>query len=316
MNRLTETIIREHLVRKTAKQKAAFREALIRGLAEMDVTVHEEGTPKNVFSSVNVVAGDADRAEMIFGAHYDTCPRMPLPNFITPRSWLLFILYQLLLAVVIVLAASAVAFPFGRFISPGAGMAVSLIMYFLLLALMLKGPANPTTMNDNTSGVAALIEIMFQMPPEARSRCAFVFFDNEEVGLLGSSAFRKKHGNRLQTVPMINIDCIGDGDTLLLAAAKAFREDEPLRRALENAFEERGPVLSVNQESTAYPSDQAGFKKSLAVAALKQSRLFGYYMDRIHTSRDTVLRADNLARVAEGFCRMTREYFDSPKQNR
>jgi Zn-dependent M28 family amino/carboxypeptidase len=109
-------------------------------------------------------------------------------------------------------------------------------VYFGLLALMMKGPANRTTMNDNTSGVAALIGIMTALPEEMRRQCAFVFFDNEEMGMLGSSAFRKKHGKRMQSVPLINLDCIGDGDTLLLAASKAFRADETLHNALNKAF--------------------------------------------------------------------------------
>lgn len=313
MHILSQKIIHEHLVRKTGAQKSAFREMLISELNQLGVPAHAEGKP-GLLSSVNVVAGNADTAEIIFGAHYDTCPRMPLPNFITPRNPAVFILYQMMLVVLLIFVSMAVAVPTGYLVSESAGAAVWFLIYFGLLALMMKGPANPTTMNDNTSGVVALIELMTSMPEEIRARCAFVFFDNEELGMLGSSAFRKKHGKRLQTVPLINMDCVGDGDTLLMASSKAFRADEKLYAALRQSFEERGPVLDVKLETTVYPSDQSGFKKSMAIAALKKSRAVGYYMDRIHTTRDTVLREDNIDRLASGLTRMAQDYLTGPQK--
>ena len=43
-----------------------------------------------------------------------------------------------------------------------------------------------------------------------------------------------------------------------------------------------------------YPSDQAGFPMAIAVAALKYKKPFGYYMDRIHTVKDTVMDEGNI----------------------
>ena len=53
---------------------------------------------------------------------------------------------------------------------------------------MLDGKANRHTANDNTSGVAAVMELMARLPEEQRSKAAFILFDNEEKGMLGYSA--------------------------------------------------------------------------------------------------------------------------------
>lgn len=52
-----------------------------------------------------------------------------------------------------------------------------------------------------------------------------------------------------------------------------------------------------------YPSDNANFKKGAGVCALKHRPIVGYYMDRIHTSRDTVLDEANIALLRDGALR-------------
>ena len=54
-----------------------------------------------------------------------------------------------------------------------------------------------------------------------------------------------------------------------------------------------------NLKKVYYPSDQAGFPMAIAVAALKYKKPFGYYMDRIHTKRDTVFDRSNIAYLTE-----------------
>ena len=53
-----------------------------------------------------------------------------------------------------------------------------------------------------------------------------------------------------------------------------------------------------------YPSDQARFRRGVGVAALKKAPLIGYYMDRIHTRRDTVLEEDNVQLLCRGVLRL------------
>ena len=307
MTELSKKIIDQYQVRKTGKQKKAFREMLMRELAGMGIEAKEEKY-KDLFGSVNVVAGDIEKAEMIFGAHYDTCPRMPFPNFITPKNKLVYYVYQMTVVFALLLVSVIPAIPVGMVTDGREAYLVWYFTYLALFALMMKGPANPNTMNDNTSGVVTMIELMEKLPEELRSRCAFVLFDNEEVGLQGSGAFRGKHKKQAAETPMVNLDCVGDGEYLLLSASRDFREDEKLYAALKNAFGEGEKILYSEAEKTVYNSDQKKFKKSTAAAALHKGPRVGYYLDRIHTVRDIVLKEENVQWIAEGLSAMAGEY--------
>ncbi len=305
MNKLSELIIEKHLVRKTRKQKAAFREMLIWELQKLGIEAKEEKC-LNMFSSVNVVVGDADNAKLILGAHYDTASKMFLPNFITPRNPVLYIGYQILIVMLFFAASLLVVFPI-NYIAPDFMPLAFMAVYWALLLFMMMGPANPNTYNDNTSGVVALIEMLEKMDEDIRSKCAFVFFDHEEMGMVGSSAFAQMHKEAAKNTPMINIDCIGEGEHLLLSVKRAFRKDEKADNALRNAFK-MGSVLNVNAAGTVYPSDQSSFTKAVGTATLKKKKLIGYYMDRIHTSKDTVLEEKNIERVTGGMIDFAKEY--------
>ena len=307
MTELSRKITGEYLVRKTGRQKKAFREMLVRGLAGMGIEAKEEKY-KDLFGSVNVIAGDIEKAEIIFGAHYDTCPRMIFPNFITPKNSPVYYAYQMAIVFALLLISLIPAVPVGLRTTGREAYLVWYFTYLALFVLMMKGPANPTTMNDNTSGVVTLIELMAAMPEEVRSRCAFVFFDNEELGLMGSGAFKAKHKKQAKETPMVNLDCVGDGEYFLLAASKAFRADDKLMSAVKAAFGEGEEMLYSEAEKTVYPSDQKKFEKSMAMAALHKGPKVGYYMNRIHTPKDTVLKEENADRISAGLSEMARRY--------
>ena len=95
MTNASKTVLESFQIRKTKKQKAAFRDWLTEELRQMGYTV----TVEKGFAARNVVAGDPDSAEVLLTAHYDTCPRLPFPNFITPRNLFWYLLYQLVLIV-------------------------------------------------------------------------------------------------------------------------------------------------------------------------------------------------------------------------
>lgn len=66
-----------------------------------------------------------------------------------------------------------------------------------------------------------------------------------------------------------------------------------------------GKAVHLERASTTmYPSDQMGFPCAVAIAALKRSPLFGLYLDRIHTPRDTVFDESNIAFVRDGIKRL------------
>ena len=217
MTELSKIILDKWQVRKTRQQKTAFIDFMKSQIPEL--TVEEGGFGKNR----NLVIGDVKRAQMILTAHYDTCAQLPFPNFITPKNIWLYLGYSILiclpfLILVGVLAGVTSLLTDDRFI-------VFLCSYFpsmgLLFWMLLGGKPNPHTANDNTSGVIQLCEIWASLTEEQRKSVAFVFFDNEENGLLGSAYFAKLHKkDGLKDKLIFNFDCVSDGQKILIALNK------------------------------------------------------------------------------------------------
>ena len=304
MTPLCERIVRDFQARKGRARKAAFRE-LVRAEMRKEGVIFREERAKGLIENVNLVCGNLARAEFVFGAHYDTCAELPFPNLAAPLNWPLSILTQLLLTLMLALPAALCAFLARQLGAPvAAAIAVGAACGLLASALVVAGKANRHTMNDNTSGVVALLTLLSRLPKERRGRVAVVLFDNEEVGLIGSTLFRRRHARAMADRPLVNLDCVGDGEMLLLAPNKGYRADEELCARTRAAFP-AGSLAPVFARRAFYPSDQWGFPKALAVATLKRRRFFGAVIDRIHTRRDTILKEENIEYIVEGLLRLT-----------
>lgn len=299
MTSLSRTILENFQVRKSKKQKLAFADLLREHFPEL--TVQKGGFPTNR----NLILGDVENAKVVLSAHYDTCAVMPFPNFITPKKPLIAIGYSLLMLIPMVIAVLLLNLLLNLFTDNyWVHYWSSLALWFGLLILMMAGPANRHTANDNTSGVITLIEIYAALTPQQRQQVAFVFFDNEELGLLGSSHFRSVYKKQMQQKLLINFDCVSDGDHMLFALNKSA--EQTYAQAVQASFLPMGSknVLIEKLEKLYYPSDQAGFKCAIAVASLKKMRGLGYYMDRIHTPKDTVFMEENIHMLRDGTCRL------------
>ena len=156
-------------VRKRDEEKEAFRKwAVAQGkILGYSARVEELARGRHC----NVVFGSPEHAQVIYTAHYDTPARLPIPNLMTPRNIPMFALYQLGIILVLLLAA-AIAFVGAQLLMRNASLSliIALVVYYALLLLMIAGPANPNNANDNTSGVAAVLETMARMPKEQRER--------------------------------------------------------------------------------------------------------------------------------------------------
>lgn len=299
---LCHTILEHYQVRKTAKQKQAFIQLLRSHFPELKL--QEGGFPK----CRNIIIGDIETAKVVLTAHYDTCAQLPFPNFITPKNPLLSILYSVVLVVPVVIAVFLL-----NLVLPmiGAGFWVqywsTVAVYFGFVFLLIAGPANKHTANDNTSGVITLCELLSVLPADQRSQAAFVFFDHEEAGLVGSSLFRSKYKKQMKDKLLINFDCVSDGDHILVSASKKARTE--FADLIKDSFEPIGDktILFEKAENIYYPSDQMGFQKAVAVAALKRKRFLGYYIDRIHTSRDTVFDKENIKLLCDSIRRLLKK---------
>ena len=302
-------------IRKTGEQKEAFRAWLQCVLRETGKTPRVEQAGK-LIKSHNVVLGDPDTAKVLLTAHYDTCSVLPVPNFITPRSPVWFLLYQLLMGVVMFMAAFLLGFAGARLweragVSDGVGMILTLlvvyaILLFIIWWMMGGGKANRHNANDNTSGVVTLLELALAMTPEQRRQVCFVWFDNEEKGLFGSAAFAKAHPRAKKEALVLNFDCVGDGPHIHFFPGKKVKRDRRVMAQLQNCWQPEGDrTVTVVEGFGLYPSDQRAFGGGVGVCALKHSKIFGYYMDRIHTGRDTVLQEENIHLLCRGALALT-----------
>lgn len=300
---MAKIILDKYQVRKSAKEKEHFRNWLTETLQQAGYAPKVEKGRTCGVCCHNVVVGDPERAKVLLTAHYDTCAVLPFPNLITPRSLFWYVVYQLVVLVGVMVLLTVVSFLLHALaLSDWAHMLFIDGLLIFLLWWMVAGPANRHTANDNTSGVVTILETALSLPEELRERVCFVFFDNEEKGLLGSAAFAKAHKAVRKSTPVLNFDCVGDGDSLQFFPTKKMRrEQEWLLEAVEESYPHRGAkAVEVVRSFALYPSDQANFTYGVGICALRKAKLFGYYMNRIHTKHDTVLEIENVELLRDG----------------
>lgn len=301
MTDISREILEKHQIRKTKEQKAAFR-----GLALS--TAKENGYSAKVEtngSAENIVIGDVDHAKVIYTAHYDTPAGTPFPNLMIPKNKLLYVLYQI--AICLLLYSIPILI-----MTVGSGYVYSLtdsvelkntvlwlgyLLIWVILALLLFGPANKHNANDNTSGVTVILDLMAAMPIEERSNVAFVLFDLEERGCLGSAQFNKAHKSKLKSTPVINFDCVGVGSTILLAPRKGARSLAPKLGEAFTANDTFATEIALN--STFSNSDHKNFSQGVGVASFTTSKHGVLYTGKIHTKHDTECNEENIDFIVE-----------------
>ena len=286
-------VVKNYPVRKSKKQKQAFRADVTQWLQNLGYPVCEE---EGSFHSCNLVIGDSQRARYLVTAHYDTCARLPFPNLITPCNFWTFLLYQIFIFLMLMLPALAVGGLVGYLLhSFDIGYFLFVVLLWAAIVLMLIGPANSSNVNDNTSGVVTLLEIARSIPELHRKNVCFVLFDLEEAGLIGSASYKKKHKREIPNQLVLNLDCVGEGDDIyFFPTAKLKKSKErlaPLQK-LAGGYGKKSIAVRTKGFSI-YPSDQSNFPYGVGICALKRGWA-GLYLSRIHTPRDTVLDETNV----------------------
>ena len=303
MTDTTRMIFDHYEIRKTNKQKSDF-------IQWIKPTVEQEGykveIEKGLCGARNIVIGDPAKANVIYTAHYDTCASLPFPNFITPKCFAIYLLYQVAIVVGVFVAMFCVALllallqvPYALDIAEGVGL--------IMFGLMLIGPANKHTANDNTSGVTVILDTLNAMPADLRENAAYILFDLEEAGLIGSISYRLKHYKMLKNKLILNFDCVSDGNNFLIAVKQKAKRFVPV---LKEAFQSTDDyTVEIATKGVFYPSDQALFPCGVAVAALRRTKWFNIlYMNRIHTNRDTVYQDKNIAFLVKGAINLLEKY--------
>lgn len=287
-------VLRRFQVRKSKRRKQAFRDAVQAYCAGLG---YETRVEKGSLGARNLIIGDPKTADYLVTAHYDTPARMLVPNLLTPCNLLTFLLYQLFVVAVMFAVPTIVGGLVGWLLhDEGLGFLIWYALIWVDIILMMAGPANPHTANDNTSGVVTALEIARTMPENQRSKVAFVLFDLEELGLIGSAAYRKAHKAETESQVVLNLDCVGDGDEIVFfPTSKLCRDDKKLRHLCTAVSRCGRKTISVcNKGFRTYPSDQKNFPYGVGIAAFHRKKGVGLYLGRIHTARDTRLDETNV----------------------
>ena len=287
-------VLEQFPIRKSKKQKVLFRDDVMTYLQSKGYSIQVESKGSN---AENIVIGDADAAKYLVTAHYDTPASIGLPNILTPCNPVAFILCQILLVGIFMIAAIVPGVLIGLVLNDAelAGL-ISGVLYWVLLILLLAGPANKNNANDNTSGVVTLLETAAAWPEDKRDMVCFVLFDKEELGLVGSAAYRKAHKAATKNQIVLNMDCVGDGDEILFFPTKKLKKDPDKMEIIRSLNGSRGEKSIIVHEKgfATYPSDQKNFPYGVGIAAFRRMKGIGLYVDRIHTWRDTILEEENV----------------------
>ena len=287
-------VLKLHPIRKNKRQKEAFRADVQTYVRELGYDVHLE---KGSSGARNIVIGDPKNAKYLVTAHYDTPASIGLPNILTPCNLFFFVLWQILLVAGFMVAAVVPGAAIGIALdSPELAAVISMVIYWVLLMLLIVGPANKSNANDNTSGVVTVLEIARTMPQTHRDKVCFVLFDLEEMGLIGSGAYRKAHKAESENQIVLNLDCVGDGDHIIFFPTKKAKKNEKLMQEIHRIggwFDKKNISLKKDGFYT-YPSDQKHFPLGVGIAAFHKKKRIGYYVAKIHTKKDTILETTNV----------------------
>ena len=312
---LYETILTKHQVRKTYGQKLAFRTWLKHYLKQMGIEMTEDNYRSN---GTNVLIGDPTTAEIILTAHYDTQPNALFPIIMSFSNWFSFILSQLYFFIPLIFfmaIANGIALLLFKegLINIGDGfITLNFIPFqFLLLLFYLQvayGFPNKHTANDNTSGVVTLLNIITKMNHDDLSKVCFVFFDQEELGLVGASKFKKKYRKSIRNTPLINFDCVANGKHISFIAKQEFRDSRFNKLLIEGAtsVKDKYPfhVRFVTAFTHIFTSDQLIFKNSVGVVASHKYPIIGYTLTRLHSRFDTKYDNQNIEYLTDAMIAM------------
>ncbi len=288
-------------VRKSAAQKKAFRQWVTAEITEMGYPVHVEQNDRG--RQQNIVVGDPEHAQVTYTAHYDTPSTILLPDLQIPRNVPVYLLWQMALIGGMLLLSFLAGAALGLATQSGNLMILGFFGAFVVLMLLqLNGFANGNNVNDNTSGVAALLETMSRIPEENREKAAFILFDNMEKGRRGSKAYARDHLEMQHTRFVVNADSVGVGEVFVVSApslAVQLPQYAKLEKLLTAAPEREARFYS--SVTTRGNSDFRSFKCGVGITAYRRVSGIGLYLGDLHTLRDDEADQGNIAYLADAF---------------
>ena len=287
-------ILKFHPIRRTKEQKEAFQGDILAYVRDLGYEAWVEQAGKK---AQNIIIGNPQNAKYMVTAHYDTPASIGIPNVLTPCNLLTFILWQVLVIgglLVTAIASGAVTYLLTH--SKLVMLLVAYVVYFGILGLMMFGPANKSNVNDNSSGVVTVLEIARTLQENQRNKVCFILFDLEESGLVGSKGYRKAHKAATENQIVLNLDCVGDGDSIIFFPSKKLKKDASQMANLKRCGGWFGfKHITIHEKGFAnYPSDHVRFPLGVGVGAFHEKNGKNPCLKRIHTVHDTVLDETNV----------------------
>lgn len=282
-------VLRDFPIRNRKGQKSRFIEAVQSYARHLNYETRVESEKMGVR---NVVIGDPETARFLITAHYDTPAMLWCPNLIMPCNRFLNMICQIINCIFLMLPALAVGGGVW-YTTRDAGTSYLALTGVAVLSvlLMMFGLPNPRNANYNTSGVIALLEIAASMPANLRGRVCFVLFDGEQVTMAGSGAYQKRHRAALNFQTVVNLNCVGDGDTITFFPSEDLTEDVNLLCLERNCGKKLVKIHRSRQFKCV--SDHSGFCSGVGVMALRCGWL-GYWIANTRTIFDKTLEYTNI----------------------
>jgi hypothetical protein len=276
-------------IRRSDEEKASFFDYVLTELG--GERVKKETIEKNN----NIIIGNVSKASVVFTAHYDTPATSLIPNYMMPANkiigTLIHLAYPLVMAIFSLIIAFLISGIFDLYQT--ATIVIYLVLYFGLFFCSTRLITNKNNKNDNTSGVATVLTLAKDLSSD---KVAFILFDNEEKGLLGSKAYNKKYKRLMEDKLVINFDCVGNGDNMIFIfkdKAEQTMEYKLLREAIADG-DDQFSVHYIPFKKSLGNSDHKSFPCSIGVMAANEGGFVRFITGRIHTSRDTVANIENI----------------------
>lgn len=309
INEIANALVSEHIARMSRSHKSNFRDFVV----EYSKSLGYEAKVDDCFLAKNVIVGDPKKAKIVLTAHYDTPPNLPF-DFVKKQAVGLGVGSLALAGLGLIftdlalkngspqMIESAMNVAKGIAAIPTLAMAGSTGL--ALYSMGLLGGENKNNYDDNTSGVLTLITLMNyykSLPPEQRDEIAFVFFDNEEKGLLGSLCHRVKHLKKCKNQQFLNFDCVGVGKNVNVF--HTGNEKSPLIENITEGFCETisraGYTFNVKKSTINAVSDHYSFVGTGGNVTILCDDIGDDITNHIHSKKDNTLDLDRISGISE-----------------
>lgn len=300
LNILLTTIENKYMVRKSCEEKKNFREYVKREFEKYGYQVREDEGKYKIFKYVNFET-ENEEFEYVITAHYDTPNQQEILSLLEYASRMNVLskillerpkLGKLNMLGNYVIFFALILLPIYILLQLGYEVIALIIMIYLIFSTLTSlFKSNKNNYNDNTSGVIAVLDMAKQLQENEKShRVKFVLFDSEEKGCIGSNGLYKDRNEDFKDKVLINLDCIGVGDTAVISY---LNQDDlkdnfisKLINDLEAQFNNKHNMKCKKFYKCA-STDYKSFKNAKSISlALYEEKLNTYILPNYHRRKD------------------------------